>query len=127
MRFLRHLSKIRNYGHLISKISRIYHMIIIYDSPDVLVLPLWTLLLKEVVHHDAAHAMAHLKQRKYMFRVDLRLFFKIFYVRLSATLPKLLFSLPSHSFPQSATSAFQRIHLEDMIIMHPSCIQRAVS
>ena len=39
-------------GHLICKI---------YVSPDVLLLPLWTLLLKEVVHHDAAHAMAHLK------------------------------------------------------------------
>merc|ERR1719341_3219000 len=30
-----------------------------HQTSDVLLLPLWTLLLKEVVHHDAAHAMAH--------------------------------------------------------------------
>ena len=30
-------------------------------EPDVLLLPLWTLLLQEVVDHDAAHAVAHLK------------------------------------------------------------------
>ena len=46
-------------GHLICKI---------YVSPDVLLLPLWTLLLKEVVHHDAAHAMAHLKHDWFNFK-----------------------------------------------------------
>ena len=80
-------------------------MIIICDSPDVLVLPLWTLLLKEVVHHDAAHAVTDLKAKDMFDLIPLTITnlatFSILALNyIKRLIPVQLFSLPFCSFPQ---------------------------